>query len=273
MSLTQTEVPPAATLPRALGETPAPARPDRVDRGTRLTICPRRMARILSGLVLLLAVTGTIANYVIYNVAPHPEDKLARLMRRFDLGHEPSLPGWYSSIALLACSALLAVIARHALRARSRDVAAWAGLAVVFLLLAMDEALMFHEMLSNTLQAWLNSSGVLYFAWVLPGATFVLLVAALCARFLVRLERRTRLLFIISGVVFVSGAIGMELAAGVVVESWGVESLAHTAIQTCEESLEMFGVVMFLYALLDWMGRNIGPFQIHVEASSATPDQ
>ena len=49
-------------------------------------------------------------------------------------------------------------------------------------------------------------------------------------RFLLQLERRTRLLFVAAGALFVGGALGMEMIAGIVVESYGVASLGHTAV-------------------------------------------
>ena len=69
-----------------------------------------RMRRVLLTLLCVvgtLVATGSTANYVTYHVAPSPNHKLAKLMNRFDLGFEPSIPNWYSSCALLGASGLL----------------------------------------------------------------------------------------------------------------------------------------------------------------------
>ena len=223
-----------------------------------LTVEPKRVAQALCWLVLGIVIVGTIANVVIYNVAPSLEHPLAKLMMRFDLGHEPSIPAWYSSIALLASSVLLAAVALASRRRHAPYVRHWAGLALIFLGLAVDEVVMFHEGLGRPITERFDTHGILYLPWVIPGAAFVLAVAAAYSRFLLHLPSRTGRLFVAAGAIFVGGAIGMELAAAAVIEAYTDASLYHTAVQTIEESLEMLGIVLFIYALLDYLQRMVG---------------
>lgn len=116
------------------------------------SVGPKSVLRMLFWLVVVIALTGTIANFVIYSVAPTPEHILARLMKRFDLGHEPSIPNWYSSVALLASAMLLFLISRAKQQLHVPYVRHWFGLAVLFLLLAVDEAVLIHEMAGPVLQ-------------------------------------------------------------------------------------------------------------------------
>lgn len=178
----------------------------------------KRIARRLALLVLIIVVVGTVANIVIYNIAPSTEHVLAKLMKRFDLGHEPSLPNWYSSIALLAASVLLAIIATAEKYAASIDTSRWYALSAGFLLMAVDEAILIHAMANAPLHEWLNTGGLLYFAWVIPYFILVLLLGAFFLPFLLRLNSRTRSLFVISAALFVSGAVGVELIEGLIVE-------------------------------------------------------
>lgn len=234
---------------------------------TYLHLNPITILRVLLIVISVLVITGTIANVIIYHVAASPEDKLAKLMHRFDLGHEPSIPAWYSSLALVVCSGLLAVIAVVKMRRKQPYVAHWFGLTAMFLLMGLDEAIMIHEMTDDILHRRLNTSGFLYFAWVIPGMVVVLAVGVTFWNFLRHLDARTRWFFVLSGTVFVSGAIGMELIAGMIFTvGAGVESLAHTASQAVEEALEMLGVVLFMYALLEFIGRDIGPIVIDTGA-------
>lgn len=233
-----------------------------------LAIRPRTTARVLIAAVCVLVVFGAIANVVIYHVAPHEQHGLARLMARFDLGQEPSIPSWYSSLLLLASSLLLLLIG-HSRSRSDPNKPYWCGLAFVFLILAIDEAVMFHELVDTAMHNWLGLGGVFYFAWVIPGALFVSCFGLLFLRFLSRLAPRTRWLFIASGAIFVAGAIGMELVAGLIFERAGspeaaVRSLAHTASQTVEEFFEMLGVTLFIYALLDFISREIGSIRITI---------
>jgi hypothetical protein len=218
---------------------------------------PKRVARALAVLVLVLVAVGAVANVMIYNVAPSTDHALAAVMKRFDLGHEPSIPNWYSSLALLAASVLLAVIAKAEKIVRSPESWYWAALSGVFFFLAVDEAVQIHEMAGSPVREFLNTGGALFFAWVIPYSVLVLLVGMFFLRFLIRLDSRTRRLFLLSAVLFVSGAIGIELIEGVIVDQYGVQggfiSLRLTIAQVIEEALEMFAIVLFIYSLLEYM--------------------
>ena len=234
--------------------------------GLTIAVRPKQIARWLALLVLAIVILGVIANIVIYNVAPTTDHAIAKLMNRFDLGHEPSIPSWYSSIALLAASMLLALIAYAEKLIGSIDRSRWTLLSIVFLLLAADEAVMIHEMADAPLHQWLNTSGFLYFAWVIPYSIIVIVLGSFLLPFILRLDRTTRILFVISGAMFVSGAIGVELIEGAIVDRSGVEggftSMQLTFAQALEEALELFAIVLFIYALLDYLKRRVGNLRV-----------
>lgn len=226
--------------------------------GLQIMVRPRRVACWLGWTVLMLVVLGTAARIVIYQVAPHPDHPVARAMQRLSLGHEPSAANWYSSLALLASAVLALVIALHANRSGARYRVHWFALSVLLAVLALDEAVMIHEMADRTLQEWLNSDGILYFAWVIPGAAFTLLVGLGFIGFLRNLEAYTRRLVLASGAIFLAGALGVEMVEGVLVSTHGMESVLFTLAISVEEALEMLGIVLLIYALLDYITRHVG---------------
>jgi len=233
-----------------------------------LELKPATVARILTLVVMLLVIVGTIANYLIYNVAPDPEHPLARVLRRFDLGHEPSIPALYSSLALMVSAVLLAVIAISVRRSAREFFYHWLGLSVVFAILAVDETVMVHEMVDTALHQAFGLGGPLFFAWVIPGALFAIGFAIVYIKFLVHLDRLTRWRFIAAGGLFVAGAVGMEMVAGMIADSdLGLESPAHTISQAIEECCEMLGIVLFIYALLDYINMHVGTIRISVSGS------
>jgi hypothetical protein len=71
-------------------------------------------------------------------------------------------------------------------------------------------------------------------------------------RVLLDLPPRSRLLFLAGGSIFVFGALGMELVANAY---WmnNVRGLTIGIITTIEELFEMGGIVIFVYALLDYL--------------------
>jgi len=186
----------------------------------------------------------------------------------FYLDEENNIPTFFSSGILLLSACLLTVIA--VLKKRERDSFAghWIALAIIFILLAMDEASSTHELLTAPIRNLLHTSGLLYFAWVVPGLAFVLAIATIYWRFLTHLPTITRRLFVVAAIVYISGVIGTELVAGWYVELYGKNNLTYSFLAMLEETLEMTGVIVFVYALLDYMAVKVGEVRIRVRSSS-----
>lgn len=166
----------------------------------------------------------------------------------FNLPSDGNIPQWYSSSMLLICSILLAIIAVAAKNTNYRF--HWTGLSLIFLYLSADEAASLHEKVSTVLEGQLNTGGILHYAWVLPYGFIVLVFAMVYFKFVLDLPARTRLLFVIAGVLFVGGAIGAEMITAYYADTGRRESLTYYLVAHVEEVLEMLGVVVFIYALL-----------------------
>src|SRR5215217_6573925 len=177
-------------------------------------------------------------------------------LKVLDVNEETSIPTWFSSSALLLCSVLLVSIACDSEVRGAPYATRWKVLPVIFLLLSLDEMGAFHEKLSSPTGSALNSigldSGALFTTstWVVPGAGFVLVFVLAYLRFFLALPTRTRWLFAVAGSLYVVGAGGMELLEGKEVALHGSSTLTYAAIVKTQEFLEMFGIAIFLYALM-----------------------
>ncbi len=100
------------------------------------------------------------------------------------------------------------------------------------------------------LQRQFGLGGWLYFAWVIPGAAFVLAFVLVYLRFVAHLFKPFRTLFVASGAIYVCRALGIELIGGVHADHFGQNDIAYVLITTIEEALEMGGLVLFIYTLL-----------------------
>jgi hypothetical protein len=78
-----------------------------------------------------------------------------------------------------------------------------------------------------------------------------LAVAANYLKFVLNLPKVTRNLFIVSGIVYVAGAVGCEMIGGHFFKVYGKTHLWWIAV-TFEEMLEISGLILFNYALLDY---------------------
>lgn len=198
----------------------------------------------------------------------------------FDLDREKNLPSLYSAATLFTCAFLLAMITWVKRQNRDRYVWHWGFLSFIFFLLGTDEWTSLHEKTIEPLRAMLgsNGGGALHFAWVIPGALFVGLVAIAYLKFLIDLPSRTQRLVLIAGTLYVAGTLGMEMIDGAYANQngsriWGtqglrasLEALVYTLMMTCEEALEMIGIVIFIYTLLSYLGDCIQEVRIRIDA-------
>lgn len=184
----------------------------------------------------------------------------------FDLNQEDNFPSLYSGAALLLTSALLAA-AGAAERRRNRPAAAWNLLSGVFVMLAADEWLSLHETIGSHMKRLVHASGALHHPWVIPGGLITAALGVLYVPFLLRLPKRTRILFVVSGLIFVGGAVGMEMVGGLIMDRWGGESLAHAVEVLVEESMEMFGIVFFIYSIISYLQTEFPRYTLRLVSS------
>ena len=188
-------------------------------------------------------------------------DDIFGLIPLFDFDSEYNIPTLYSSFALIFCSILLAFIASTQKKQNS-SYYPWIGLSIIFLYLSVDEIASIHERLGALLRESLSTSGLLYDTWVIPYGVLLAVFVIAYFRFLMSLAKRIRNLFVISGTTFVIGAIGFELLSGGQNDLSGTKNLALSFFYTCEEFLEMLGIVIFIYALLMYLAKQFKPLTV-----------
>ena len=195
-----------------------------------------------------------LANVFGIAVTHYFDHTLYGLISLFNFDTERNIPTLYSSIALLVASGLLLFIAATRKKLKLFYLS-WAGLSLIFFFLAIDEISSIHELLIDPARETFGATGLLYYAWVIPYGVGLLFFVFLYSRFLFRLPKEIMILFIVSGSIFVLGAIGFELIGGKTAEH-GVSmdnSMLVSVLYTCEETLEMLGIALFIYTLLSYI--------------------
>lgn len=225
-------------------------------------ISPKRLVRrllyIVAGLVFL-STLGQVSRHM------YLRGSLGGLVDLFYVDAEVNIPTAYSSFAWMLCSLTAAIIALTKKQVGDRFTKYWQGFALTFAYLALDEVAGIHELFMGPTRSLINGSGFLYYSWVIPGGIFFLLFALSCFKFVKTLPLKTQILLILAGVTFVTGAIGMEMIGGWYTEIFGYQTdLTYVLIATIEETLEMLGVLILLYALLSYMGKHTQPLKIKV---------
>jgi hypothetical protein len=221
-----------------------------------LNLNPRHIAVSLGLIAVLLALQSLYAEYVLANILGMESDTApARLLDLFSVNLEESLPTWYSTINLFLAACLLGWIALTKRLHQEPFSRYWAGLAVIFLYLSMDEGAAIHESTSGPLQRAFDTTGFLEFGWLMLGIPLVILFGLLYLRFWLRLPPPTRALFALAGGLYIGGAVVIESISANQYALDGGSSFHYMMIATFEELCEMLGVVVLIYALLDYLAR------------------
>lgn len=171
------------------------------------------------------------------------------VIRLFNFDSERNVPTYYSTILLFICALLLYLHGILNNTDRKMKVG-WMTLAVTFLFLSIDEFIGIHESIGKLVREHVEVSGYLYFAWVIPYGFFVVALVAVLFNFLRKLPAQTFYLFIGSGLLYVSGALGMEIVGAHEVSTNSRKTIEYAIYVTIEESLEIIGVSLFIFALI-----------------------
>lgn len=218
-----------------------------------LNIMARRLTLALALIAIVLAALSITGKLVQDAAGDNSPELLDTLVRIFNVNRERSVPTWYASVVLLLgglVSGLIAVIKRARRDAFSFY---WLGLSALFIYFSADEAAELHEYFTEPLGEALETTGPLYFAWIIVGALAVIFVGLIYLRFWLRLPPRIRWLHLLAAVCYVGGGIGVEMIGSNLWYLEGGSSLAYSAVGTVEELLEMLGAVIFLYAQLAYL--------------------
>lgn len=207
---------------------------------------PKRSAQFLIFIVLGLTIASISGQFLKYYGYSHSPE----LIEKLNVDGEYTIPSLFSSFSLLFCSVILGMISRKKWQQNDKYIWKWIGLSVIFFYLALDETISLHEQLIHPLRDALNTTGIFYYAWVIPGLALVFIVAFIYWQFLFALPEKIKYLFFLAGIFYVGGGIGMEMVGGYHAYLYDTDNFVYKILTTIEELFEMLGIVVFIYALL-----------------------
>ncbi len=218
---------------------------------------PKYIFKVLIIIIFLLLFANifSITTKLNYFLDYSNEDYTRVLSNLFDFNVEKSIPTMFSSFILFFSAILLGLLGVKA-KNNGLKYIPWYGLSAVFAFLSVDEMMELHEHLVTIVKSITPLSGILYHAWIIPYGIALIILFFVYYKFLLKLPKKTLYLFILSGFIFVFGAVGIEAFEGWEYELNG-ESMLFCVMVTVEECFEMLGVSLFIYALLSYSSFSI----------------
>ena len=166
------------------------------------------------------------------------------LRRLFDLDAEATVPVYYSGAQLLVTAIAFATVGTQWTGARRRDF----NIAALALVLAsLDEIVSLHEEITTPLSRAFDFGRPFGHSWwIIPGFFVAAALAWVLRNLLRSLGQKSARLVVVGTAVFFFGALGLES-----ISSWfDAHSLRLMTEIAGEESAEMIGVTIVLYAVL-----------------------
>lgn len=178
-------------------------------------------------------------------------DYLKGVVPLFSLQKEQNVPTLFSTCLFLLSSIISLFISYDKSEKGKRKY--WVGLALIMGFLAVDETAEIHEKSMYVTRSFFDTSGYLYYAWIIPWFAFAFLVFLVYIRFLLMLPRKTAFLFLLAGAVFLLGAGGLEAVEGKIDEGGGYMNKTYILAFTVQETLEMLGISILIYASINYL--------------------
>jgi hypothetical protein len=238
-----------------------------------ITLSSKTIFKVLVSTICFLLIANLV---VIYLRFVRGYEHLKGFIRGFYFDAEANFPSLFSALIILLAAILLWKIGNLPLEQQQKHSFHWKFLSLVFIFLAMDEFASLHEDLIAPVREMVDdsvlTSDYLYFAWLIPYIFLGFLLGIIFLKFLFKLPLKTRILFIFSAGLYLSGAVIMEMIGG---KHWAEQGFApdgknvdirYALIITVEEFLEMIGMATFVYTLLSYYLRydNARTFLIHL---------
>ena len=206
---------------------------------------------------LLLGSLALLACNLVVQISRHVlgRPNLRGFAAVFDLNGEGNVPALFATLLLLGAAVLLALIASLTRRRGAPFSRHWQALAVIFVYLAVDETAQLHEKIGLNAAELIDTHGVpSFYVWVLPFGAFVAIFALVYLPFVRALAPRLRRVVVGAGSLYVGAALGLEVIDAAYTRAFGFGNLTHALLYSLEEVAEMWGVILFIYGLLCWLG-------------------
>jgi len=190
------------------------------------------------------------------------------LFSLFFIDGEGNLPAIFSTWLFLINAVLFLIVWKAAcLAGDSQKI--WLFLSSVFVFLALDESISIHERLIDPLRQALDATGIFYYTWIIPYGIGVVLLSIFAIPVFWRMQKRIRFWFGLSAATYLFATIGLEMISGkYLVMMNEKKDIVWIFMITLEESLEMVGLIILVYALLLLLRNKYNGFLIFMPGTS-----
>ncbi|HEX5172396.1 MAG TPA: hypothetical protein VFW11_24640 [Cyclobacteriaceae bacterium] len=180
---------------------------------------------------------------------------------------QSSLPTLFNTILVVIAFIVLAMISLHIRKMKSDEVYNWLLLTAAFLLLSLDENPSVHNIFVTVFNKYgvVGQRLVMNYAWGMPYGALVVIFVFFLIRFVNALPRDIAIGFVVSGFIYVFGAIVIGLYGANLLHIHDRYSIRYVLLASYEESLEMIGLTLFIYYLMRFIHIRFNSFSLEIK--------
>lgn len=241
-----------------------------------LQISPRRAGWMLAAIAAVIAVFTFVGRYLslfpkaLRGLPPNVKYAIEYyFIWQFQMNAQSNMVIYFTAFVLLgSASALFLLIALYKNRIKDSFRAAWFALAGLSFFLSMyiaaalpDKHVKFYYL------GWTTRDGWFQFRWAATAVVLTLLALAF-RKFLTSLEGRTKTLLPLSVLTYFIGWFGAELFSGRYATFYAHNSAGLALVAGISQLLMFGGLVLLVYALLDYMERRLPQIRFDLRNAS-----
>lgn len=201
----------------------------------------------LSAISVVLVIISVLVTTVVLGTVP--EDRGHTIRGYFEVDSENNLPAWWSSFMLLSSGTLLFYAAALWRWSGWRGWWRWVAIGLVLTAMSLDEATRIHERLGRLYRMLFGEAPLDHYTWLMLGVPVAVAVIIFLAVMIRGMPGLPRTLLFCGVVVFLAGAVGMEIIQSLLMDRIGGEdSWGHFALWHIEELIEMLGAGLMVAA-------------------------
>ena len=203
---------------------------------------------VVGALVVLHVAVQTAESFF-----PHLASKF--IFKLFDLGLEQNVPTFFAVALFILLALVVAFVGANKEKGKRWK---WYLLSGICIFLGVDELAQFHEQISGSVQLLLDTHGFLAFAWVIPYAIAVLIIAIIYIPFILKLSPKVRKYIFIGGGFYVFGALLLEMVGAKLFDTHEGITLSYVIVSTFEEISEFLGLLLVLKGFVLYISEEEG---------------
>ncbi len=229
-----------------------------------INIKVNRLILILGMITGILAIASFVRILFFYTIDPQGFPSFLNL---FNMDAENNIPVFFTVMLLLACSLTLALIFSISTSAYHQGQWGWAGLSILFLVMALDKGVRIHEYITRPLMTLLRDGDqrlIIIFSIVITALAGIVAIFYIF-RFVLRQSNEFKKSFFIAFGIYIAGAVFLDAIGSAFYHPGGKNNLVNNIITVIEESTEMAGIIAFIRVFLIFIKTELPPLSLNIE--------